>query len=459
MFKTLSGRFLVLTIVFVMLAEVLIFVPSIARFRLDYLNARVERAQLASLALLADDMLSPELEAELLQTADVYNVVLIRDESRQLVLSSELPQPVSQTFDLRDPPAFALIRDTFNRVITPDFEIIRVIGLPSQGAGQLIEVTLDTAKLREAMLNYGLRILWLSAVISIITAALLFFAVRSLIVKPIKRVAQSMSDYARAPQDIRRIMTPSSGIREIHLAETALAQMQGDLSASLRQKQRLAMLGEAVAKVSHDLRNILSTVQLLSDRMEDSNDPMVQRMAPRLMRSVSRAVSLTETTLSFGRVQDPVPHLERVALKTIVEDVLSQEALALSDADRIQMETDVGAMTLRVDPEQLSRALQNLVRNARQALQTAGQGGAISIHAGETEEDWWITVADTGPGLPEKAKSHLFQAFSGGTRKDGTGLGLVIAQELVAGHGGQLTLEHSDATGTRFKITLPKSIA
>lgn len=304
MFKTLSGRFLVLTIVFVMLAEVLIFVPSIARFRLDYLNARVERAQLASLALLADDMLSPELEAELLQTADVYNVVLIRDESRQLVLSSELPQPVSQTFDLRDPPAFALIRDTFNRVITPDFEIIRVIGLPSQGAGQLIEVTLDTAKLREAMLNYGLRILWLSAVISIITAALLFFAVRSLIVKPIKRVAQSMSDYARAPQDIRRIMTPSSGIREIHLAETALAQMQGDLSASLRQKQRLAMLGEAVAKVSHDLRNILSTVQLLSDRMEDSNDPMVQRMAPRLMRSVSRAVSLTETTLSFGRVQD-----------------------------------------------------------------------------------------------------------------------------------------------------------
>ena len=84
MFNTLSGRFLILTIVFVMLAEVLIFVPSIARFRLDYLNTRIERAQIASLALLADDMLAPELEAELLQNAGVYNVVLLRNETRRV---------------------------------------------------------------------------------------------------------------------------------------------------------------------------------------------------------------------------------------------------------------------------------------------------------------------------------------------------------------------------------------
>lgn len=194
MFKTLSGRFLILTIVFVMLAEVLIFVPSIARFRLDYLNARIERAQLASLALLADDMLSPELEAELLNTADVYNVVLIRDSARQLVLSSDLPQPVARSFDLRDPQPLVLLRDTFARILSPNFEVIRVIGIPAQGAGQLIEVTLGTLTLREAMLDYGLRILWLSAVISVITAALLFVAVRMMIVRPIKRVAQSMAD-------------------------------------------------------------------------------------------------------------------------------------------------------------------------------------------------------------------------------------------------------------------------
>ena len=94
MLNTLSGRFLVLTTVFVMLAEVLIFVPSVARFREDYLLARLERAQIASLALLADDMISEDLEAELLRNAEVYNVVLRRDEVRQLMLSSEMPAPL-----------------------------------------------------------------------------------------------------------------------------------------------------------------------------------------------------------------------------------------------------------------------------------------------------------------------------------------------------------------------------
>lgn len=459
MFKTLSGRFLILTIVFVMLAEVLIFVPSIARFRLDYLNARIERAQLASLALLADDMLSPELEAELLNTADVYNVVLIRDSARQLVLSSDLPQPVARSFDLRDPQPLVLLRDTFARILSPNFEVIRVIGIPAQGAGQLIEVTLGTLTLREAMLDYGLRILWLSAVISVITAALLFVAVRMMIVRPIKRVAQSMADYARAPDDIRRIITPSSSIVDIYQAEAALAQMQGDLRTSLKQKQRLATLGEGVAKISHDLRNILSSVQLLSDRLEDSQDPMVKRMAPRLIKSVSRAVSLTENTLAFGRVQEPTPHLERVALKAIVEDVFAQEELALSEGDNIRFVCDVGSLILRIDPEHLSRILQNIVRNARQAMQISERIGTISIRGTEDENQWSIKVVDDGPGLSDKAKANLFQAFSGGTKKDGTGLGLVIAQELVSGHGGQLELVSSNADGTTFKISLPKTLS
>ena len=91
MLNSLSGRFLILTTVFVMLAEILIFVPSVARFREDYLLARLERAQIASLALLANDMIDSELEAELLENAEVLNVVLRRDEVRQLMLSSPMP--------------------------------------------------------------------------------------------------------------------------------------------------------------------------------------------------------------------------------------------------------------------------------------------------------------------------------------------------------------------------------
>ena len=130
MVNTLSGRFLILTTVFVMLAEVLIFVPSIARFREDYLRDRLERAQIASLALLADDMLDTDLEKELLQNAEVFNVVLRRDEVRQLMLSSPIPNPIAATYDLRDPGAVTLIRDALRQLVTPENRVIRVIGAP-----------------------------------------------------------------------------------------------------------------------------------------------------------------------------------------------------------------------------------------------------------------------------------------------------------------------------------------
>ncbi len=206
--NTLSGRFLLLTVAFVMLAEVLIFVPSVARFRADYLLLKLERAQIASLATLAtDEMISAELEKELLANAGVFNVVLRRDEVRQLVLSSEIPEPVYATYDLRLQGSWRLIRDAIAQILDPQNRVIRVIGNPVQQAGLLIEITTETAPLRSALLEYGWRILILSALISAVTAALLFLAVRRLLVVPIRRVVNHMTAYADAPEDARRIIT------------------------------------------------------------------------------------------------------------------------------------------------------------------------------------------------------------------------------------------------------------
>jgi signal transduction histidine kinase len=454
MFNTLSGRFLILTIVFVMLAEVLIFVPSIARFRLDYLNKRIERAQIASLALLADDMLAPELEAELLQNAGVYNVVLLRNETRQLVLSSALPSPVSDTYDLRNPRITTLISDALYEVTRADDRIIRAVGLPKLDGGDLIEITLDAGPLQHAMRDYGLRILWLSAIISIFTALLLNIVVRWVIVRPISYLGRSMREYEKAPQDARRIIQPRASVIELHEAEIALASLQSELSAALRQRQRLAQLGEAVAKVSHDLRNILSTVQLLSDRLEESDDPAVKRLAPKLVRSVSRAVALSENTLAFGRAQEPTPQLQRCDVGEIIDDVVTQETLATETAEHIEFKVICHVNELRADPEQLYRILQNLIRNARQAFATSQ--GQIEIVVGEDDANWTIIVRDNGPGLPPKAVEHLFHPFSGGTKREGSGLGLAIAHELVVGHGGTLGLEDNSDNGACFKITLPK---
>lgn len=456
--NSLSGRFLILTTVFVMLAEILIFVPSVARFREDYLLARLERAQIASLALLATDMIEPELEIELLNNAGVFNVVLARDQVRQLMLSSEMPSAVTATYDLRDTSAWELMRDAIDCMIRSDNHIIRVIGNPVQEAGILIEVTMETAPLRMAIIDYGIRILILSAVISVLTALLLFFAVRYFLVRPIKGVVNAMISYADAPEDARRIIVPDAGITELREAENALMSMQTQLTGALKQKERLAQLGSAVAKISHDLRNILTTAQLFTDRMEQSTDPSVQRSVPKLLTSISRAVNLCETTLAFGKAEEAPPTLDRVPLNGIVDDVIESERLSAAGSDITFTKNIPAGMLVRVDSEQIYRVLSNLVRNARQAIVTSGAPGEISVVASEDDDCWSITLCDDGPGLPPKAREHLFQPFQGGARKGGSGLGLAIAAELIKGHGGRLNLIKSDEAGTEFSIILPKAI-
>lgn len=456
--NSLSGRFLILTTVFVMLAEVLIFVPSVARFREDYLLLHLERAQIASLALLANDMIEPDLEAELLRNAGVYNVVLRRDQMRQLVLSSPIPSPIANTYDLRNPTALELIRDALKCLIDTDNRVIRVMGDPVRKGGLLIEVTMDTLPMRDAMIAYGANILLLSAVISIITAFLLFIAVRRFLVKPIKGVVGAMISYAEAPEDARRIITPSAGVIELREAETALQTMQTQLTGSLRQKERLAQLGEAVAKISHDLRNILTTAQLFTDRMEGSADPDVNRVVPKLLNSISRAVNLCESTLAFGKAEEPPPALNRFMLADVLSDVVDSERLAVGDFDIGYVEDVPANMVIRADPEQIYRVLSNLVRNARQAIISNGKSGEISVRASEDEGAWVIKITDNGPGLPNKAVDHLFQPFQGGARKGGSGLGLAIAADLIRGHGGSLELQSTSPDGTSFIITLPKAI-
>lgn len=459
--NSLSARFLWLVVIFVMLAEVLIFVPSVSRYREEYLLARLERAQIASLALLASDgSIAGELAGELLENAGVYNVVLRRDAVRELILSSPIPGQIEATYDLRDANAFALMRDALNEMRGNDPRIIRVIGDPVQQAGLLIEITLDTANLQTELWEYGKRILLLSLLISGFTALLLYLSIQALVVAPMQRVIRSMSAYAESPQDANRIIVPRSSIREIREAEEALHQMQTDLTGLLRQKNRLVQLGGSVARISHDLRNMLTTASMLADRMEMSKDPSVKRAVPKLVGSLSRAINLCESTLAFGKAEEAPPKLARLRLAAVVEDVVESEKLAIADSADISFLTDLPAdLTIHADGEQIFRVLSNLVRNARQAIEATKQPGVIEILAKRSVQDEMpgvaIRIGDSGPGLPAKAREHLFEAFQGGARKGGVGLGLAIAAELVRGHGGVLELIRSDAEGTEFRIWLP----
>ena len=449
---SLSARLLVLTLFFVMLAEVLIYVPSIARFRLVYLEERLAAGHLASQALKAtpDHMISEDLEGELLAQVGARAVILKRKESRALMLSEDMPPKVDGMFDLRRQTPIGLIRDAFETLLSGP-RVIRVIGQAPLDSALTIEVLLNEGPMRMAMYDYSRRILILSIVISAITATLVYISLQLLMVRPMRRITDSMTAFRAAPEDASKDVTPSRRGDEIGVAQRELAQMQSDLRGALKQKERLAALGAAVSKINHDLRNILATAQIVSDRLASSADPEVRRITPTLIGAIDRAINLCTRTLSFGRADEPVSKRNPFSLKGLVDDIGA--AAGLPADGRIAWRNEVVEdLCVNADREQMFRVLLNLGRNSVQAMDGTGE---IRVTAERDQDKITIDFADSGPGLSAEARKHLFEAFAGASRAGGTGLGLVIARDLLRGHGGDIRLLKSSTAGTTFRLELP----
>ncbi|MGB0506306.1 MAG: sensor histidine kinase [Pikeienuella sp.] len=451
--RSLSGRLLSLTVVIVMMTEVFVFLPSVARFRQDFLLERLQMAQIASLALLAADdaMVEEALEAELLANAEVSSIVLRRDSARQLVLSVPSGAQIAATYDLRDASAAMLIVDSLAALFRTEQRIIRVIGEPVLNAGEVIEITLAEAALCRAIRSFSQRILLLSLIISVITGILVFFICRWIIVRPIEQVIDNMVAFQNAPETAQIANGVSSSIEEIGRAEAALGEMQEQVRSALKQKTRLAELGTAVAKINHDLRNMLSSAQLMADRLEGSADPLVAKVGPKLIGSLDRAVSLCLSTLTHGKAEEAPPEPRRVALCPLIYEV-AESIFTEDDPVQFQNAAPEGAEVL-FDPDHLFRILSNLVRNARQAIESSGRGDRVRVEV-KVGEKFVLRVMDNGPGMPAKAQEHIFQPFRGGVRRGGSGLGLAIAAELAAANGADLVLSSSTTEGTVFRLSV-----
>ncbi len=465
----LPAKLLLLTAGFVMVAEVLIFVPSVANYRVSWLSDRLTAAQVASLAAEAvpGGDVPLKVRAELLRTAQVKAVAVRRDGRRRLVLPAGEPMVIDALYDLRptDEGFFGgiaqrmgLIGDALATFIYGDTRTIRVIGPVGDNPQDFIEIVIPEMPLKKVMVRYGLNILGLSIMISLITAALVYLALSYLLVQPMMRITRNMVNFSQNPEDPERIIAPSGRNDEIGVAERELAHMQRELSQLFLQKNRLAQLGLAVSKINHDLRNMLANAQLISDRLTAIPDATVQRFAPKLIASLDRAINFCNDSLKFGRAEEAAPRRELLRLRPMVDEVADGLGLPRDDAIEWMVEMED---TLRIDAdrEHLFRVLSNLVRNAVQAIE--GQEpedrtgfGRITVRAWRDGRRVSLEVRDNGPGVPPKARENLFRAFQGGTRKGGTGLGLAIAAELMAAHGGRLQLLDTDE-GAAFLIELP----
>ncbi|HEY0524920.1 MAG TPA: HAMP domain-containing sensor histidine kinase [Stellaceae bacterium] len=478
--RSLSARLLVLTAFFVMLGEVLIFAPSVARYRIDYLEDRIAAAHLAILAVeTAPGRTVDQARAnELLAHVGARGVMLHKPDGMNLMIDSDMPPTVDATFDLRRMTPFGAIRDALAALVRADDRVLRVLQASPRDPAVLVELLLQERPLRESMQEFGRRLLGFSIVLSLLAAALVFVSLHLLLVRPMRRITASMMAFRADPENAASVIQPGSRSDEIGMAERELAVMQETVRQALRQRARLAALGTAVTKVNHDLRNILSTARLQSDSLAASDAPEVQRAMPRLLEAIDRAVELCARTLTYTRGDAPTLRLSRFTVADLVADVgralerhpaaapTAMAAAAVTAGIAAGPAKPAGAgvalrsevppdLAITADRDQFFRALLNLCTNAVEAGAQTVSVAAWLKEDGEMRGAVEILVADDGPGLPPKARENLFRPFAGSARPGGTGLGLAIAREVLRAHGGDIALLESTGRGTVFRLSLP----
>ncbi|MGF1462578.1 MAG: sensor histidine kinase [Maricaulaceae bacterium] len=452
----LSIRLLGLTLVFVLVAEVLIYFPSAANYRNNWLQDRVQAARLAALGVEAapDFRVSDELATRLLAEAEVEAVAISRKNARILILRPSHATDNVLTLDVRTETFLTAIVEVVDHLMSPPERHLRILA-DGIRPGDELDVIVEETPLRRELWAYSGRIAVASLFISLITASLVYATLILTVVRPVRRLSNAMVAFREAPENPDAGVKPTERRDEIGQAEREFADMQTQVRQALHQKARLAALGEAVAKINHDLRNILASAQLTSDGLAQSKDARTRAGAARLVRAVDRVVNLCEEVLKYGRAEESPPARIVFALAPALDEA-AEDAIAQS-GDVLWRNDTPPDFKLFADPDHAHRIFLNLMRNAIQAMRASGSDRAPRLHVEACQTGPWIDVCvcDNGPGVPKKAQERLFAAFSGSTTRGGTGLGLAISLELARAHGGRLALKRTGPEGTAFEVRLP----
>jgi len=453
----LSARLLVLTSLFVTLAALFVLPAALASFEEQWLLDRVRAAEVVVLATeAAPDGITPQIASQLLEGAGVQSVAIQTEEMRRLVLAAPRDLQVSYVVHLRDQQPLSWFAAPFQTLFGPKGRMVRVTAEPRLIRGsQLVDIVVPDDPLRAELISYLWQALFVTVFAALVVGGLVYLSLNAFLVRPMQRITRAIERFPADPEDPEARVAPSGRRDEIGRAEAELDRMQAELLAALNSRARLAALGEAVAKINHDLRNMLTSAQIASDRLAAIGDPKVAQVLPRLERALDRAVTLATNVLAYGRTAENAPDLKAVSLKAALEGAAEDAALE-TDGVELKIEAPARASVI-ADPDQLHRILMNLMRNARQAMAGMDRAapGRITVSLVREPEAAVLRLADNGPGLPERALAHLFQPFAGSARHGGTGLGLAISRELAQAHGGDLTLASTGPEGTVFELRLP----
>ncbi|WP_417477969.1 sensor histidine kinase [Maricaulis sp.] len=455
--ESLPGQLLMLTVGLIAIGVVLVYFPASASYRLQWMVGRAEAAHLAALAadVAPGGALGEDEVGALLAGADAVAVSRVRNGMNELVLyAGPIDGPLVES-DVRTTGWVGHVRDTVGTLTAGPGRFVRIRATPMGRRDEVIDVIVPEAPLKAGLADFSRRYLAYSVLIALGVGVIIYLSLFYLFVRPMRRLATAMIRFRYAPHDPARTIRPGGARNEIGQAETELARMQTEIRQALHQRERLAALGEAVATINHDLRNVLASAQLVSDRLATDSDERVRGMGQRLVRAVDRGVRLCEATLEFGRAEESPPVRQRVILADLLEEA-ADDALLVEGGTGIDWRNQAGPdQTIHADPDHGHRIFLNLFRNAIQAMAGSDAPAVLEVSASAETGFCRIDVRDTGPGLPSRARDKLFRPFAGSTKRGGTGLGLSIARELARAHGGDIELVSTGPEGTVFAVRLP----
>jgi len=224
---------------------------------------------------------------------------------------------------------------------------------------------------------------------------------------------------------------------------------QRQLEVQALRHGRLAAMGEMAATLAHEVRNPLGAMELFTLLLLDEigEQPAARRLAEQVGRGITDLNHLVTNILDFTRL--PEPRLASIRIDDVIGEALSTAGVTHEEGLRVEVEVPADEFWL-ADRGLLIQALVNLLRNAAQALDGAGE---IRVRADVEAHRLSIRVSDDGPGVPPGDEETIFTPFFS-TKERGTGLGLAVARAAILAHDGTLALEPTGA-GATFVLTLP----
>src|SRR5690606_19291659 len=329
-FPGLSSKLIATIVGVILLVEIVVYLPSIASFRSSWLEDRLRVGIVAARVLDAvpDVMALPRnLTDRLLNSAGAHAIVYRREGQSQMIeLTDPVMPDVVVTADLRLRDLPSQVWGALDTLFAGSGRTLRVVGAGDMEES-LVELLMPEAPLRRDMIDYSRSIALVSLGIAAVTAFVLYVLVSRLFIDPVLRMTDNMLAFRKAPENASLILMPSSRGDEIGILERELAAMESDLFSMLRQRRHLADLGLAVAKINHDLRNTLTSAQLLSDQVATLDDPKVQRLAPRLVTTLDKAIGFAQSVHDHGRETSTLPVLAPVEIRALVADAAFEARL------------------------------------------------------------------------------------------------------------------------------------